>query len=96
MTPAAKLEKGSRRGATAAVAAFAGEGGCKRKKLLAFFGEHRWAHLPAHCMPCRLIWVLGGGKEAAACVTGRTAGLLGTQPVVAAGAPAAQPVAGAA
>lgn len=38
---AAKMEKGSRRGAVAAVAAFACEPGCRRRKVLAFFDESR-------------------------------------------------------
>jgi hypothetical protein len=37
-----KLEKGNRAGSAAAVASFSCQGGCKRKKLLEYFGQRRW------------------------------------------------------
>jgi hypothetical protein len=37
-----KLEKGTRAGSAAAVASFSCQGGCKRKKLLEYFGQKRW------------------------------------------------------
>lgn len=39
---AAKLEKGSRSGCIAHMAEYAGQGGCRRRKVLAYFGERRW------------------------------------------------------
>jgi hypothetical protein len=39
---AAKLEKGSRSGCIAHMAEYAGQGRCRRRKVLAYFGERRW------------------------------------------------------
>ena len=36
-----KLEKGSRAGSAASVAAFSCQGGCKRRKLIDYFGQKR-------------------------------------------------------
>lgn len=36
-----KLEKGTRAGSAAAVASFSCQGGCKRKKLVEYFGQKR-------------------------------------------------------
>jgi hypothetical protein len=66
---AAKLEKGARSGCIAHMAGYAGQGGCRRRKVLAYFGERRWVgveavwggHAEHHICLCKVMGLLAPG-----------------------------------
>ena len=73
---AARLEKGARRGAAAAVAELVCSAACRRRRLLAFFGEKRCA-LVAGCYwlfllssaSCAQVWQHGDATDTGSDVT---------------------------